>query len=127
MENESVNKESALNVLGNELVECGKDPLTGFYRDGCCNTGPLDSGTHTVCAVMTEDFLTYTKSKGNDLTTPMPVYNFPGLKPNDRWCLCVRRWKEALEAGYAPKVILEATHIKSLDVVTLDQLKEHAS
>lgn len=116
---------AALNVLGTDLKTCGKDPMTGFYRDGCCNTGPLDSGTHTVCAVMTEAFLTYTKSQGNDLSTPIPAYNFPGLKAGDRWCLCVSRWKQAYEAGCAPQVILEATHIKSLQVVTLEQLKEH--
>lgn len=94
---------TALNVLGNKLEECGQDPVTGFYRDGCCNSGPQDSGTHTVCAVMTEDFLAFTKSRGNDLSTPIPAYGFQGLKPGDRWCLCVSRWKEAYEAKCPPK------------------------
>ena len=116
-------KEIALNVLGTPLVKCSTDPMTGFYRDGCCNTSPMDSGTHTVCAVMTEEFLTYTKSQGNDLSTALPAYDFPGIKPHDRWCLCVKRWKQAYEAGCAPKVILEASHAKSLEVVMLEHLK----
>lgn len=124
MSTSPTDKEVALNVLGTPLIECGKAPLTGFYRDGCCNTGSLDSGTHTVCAVMTEEFLLFTKSKGNDLSTPLPYYDFPGLKPKDRWCLCVLRWKQAYEAGCAPKVILAATHAKTLETVTLEQLSE---
>ena len=117
--------ESQLNVFGELLIPCGTSPMTGFYRDGCCNTGPMDTGTHTVCAVMTEDFLAYTKSMGNDLSTPIPAYSFPGLKPGDRWCLCVNRWKEAYEAGYAPRVILEATNIKTLETVTIEELSIH--
>ncbi len=119
-------QETSFNVFGEPLIACSTEPLTGFYRDGCCNTGPLDAGTHTVCAVMTEEFLTYTKSKGNDLSTPIPAYNFLGLKANDKWCLCVKRWKEALEAGCAPKVILEATHEKSLTVVKMEELVKHS-
>lgn len=118
-------EESQQNVFGNPLIPCSTDPMTGFYRDGCCNTGPMDSGTHTVCAVMTEDFLAYTKSMGNDLSSPRPEYNFPGLKSGDRWCLCVNRWKEALDVGFAPRVILEATNIKTLETVSLESLKEH--
>ena len=100
--------------------------MTGFYRAGCCNTGPDDSGTHVVCAIMTEDFLRYTRSRGNDLSTPSPRYNFPGLKPGDGWCLCVLRWLEAERAGMAPKVVLEATHKKALSVVPLEKLREYA-
>ena len=105
---------------------CSADPLTGFFRDGCCNTGSSDSGTHTVCAVMTEAFLQFTKSRGNDLSTPLPAYHFPGLKPGDKWCLCVNRWKEAMMAGCAPSVVLEATNHKTLTVVSLEELKRHA-
>lgn len=115
-----------LNVFGEPLIPCSTDPMTGFFRDGCCNTGFLDMSSHTVCAVMTEEFLSFTKAKGNDLSTPNPTYNFPGLKPGDRWCLCVSRWKEAFEAGYAPKVILEATHEKSLTVVKMEDLIKHS-
>ncbi|MEM0942136.1 MAG: DUF2237 domain-containing protein [Bacteroidota bacterium] len=111
------------NVLGTPLIPCSKAPLTGFFRDGCCSTGPLDLGTHTVCAIMTEDFLAYTKSKGNDLSTPRSDYNFPGLKPGDKWCLCVNRWKEAYDAQKAPKVILEATNEKSLEYIPFEILK----
>ena len=114
------------NVLGEPLQECGRDPLTGFYRDGCCETGPDDHGTHVVCAVMTAEFLAFTKGRGNDLSTPRPSLRFPGLAPGDRWCLCVSRWKEALDAGVAPPVVLEATHRKALDVVSLDDLRAHA-
>ena len=119
-------EDTSLNVLGTPLGVCGTSPVTGFYRDGCCNTGPNDVGSHTVCAIVTDDFLEFTKSRGNDLSTPMPLYNFPGLKAGDRWCLCVRRWKEAYDHGKAPGVVLEATHRKSLEVVTLEQLKEHS-
>lgn len=114
------------NVLGENLQICCTDPMTGFYRDGTCNTGPNDFGSHVVCAEMTEEFLTYTKAQGNDLSTPVPMYQFPGLKPGDRWCLCVTRWKEAYEAGVAPNVVLEATHEAALTVVSLESLKEHA-
>jgi hypothetical protein len=114
------------NVLGGALIACSISPLTGFYRDGCCKTGADDAGTHTVCAQMTEEFLTYTKSKGNDLSTAIPAYDFPGLKVGDFWCLCAIRWKEALLVGKAPKVKLEATHEKTLEFVSLKDLKENA-
>lgn len=116
----------AKNVLGGTLETCSTDPMTGFYRDGCCHTGAGDMGRHVVCAQMTEAFLRYTRAQGNDLSTPMPTYNFPGLKPGDRWCLCASRWKEALDDGVAPPIILEATHAAALDYVSLEQLKEHA-
>src|ERR1700721_2675352 len=102
------------NVLGGELEPCGIDPLTGFYRDGCCNTGPEDLGVHTVCTKVTGEFLTFSKAAGNDLSTPRPEYGFPGLQPGDQWCLCAPRWAEAYEAGVAPPVVLEATHASSL-------------
>lgn len=117
---------TASNVLGTPLIPCGFDPLTGFYRDGCCNTGGDDTGLHLVCSEVTEEFLQFSKARGNDLVTPVPQWNFPGLKSGDRWCLCVVRWKEALEHGVAPPVILEATHISTLEFVTLDELNEHA-
>ena len=113
-------------VLGGRLESCSDDPLTGFYRDGCCSTGPEDVGSHTVCAVMTAEFLRFSKARGNDLSTPVPEYGFPGLRPGDRWCLCASRWKEALDAGMAPKVILEATHISMLEFATIEELREHA-
>ena len=116
----------AKNVIGTELQTCSTDPMTGFYRDGCCNTGADDTGLHTVCAVMTDDFLLFTASRGNDLSTPVPAYGFPGLKAGDRWCLCVERWREALDAGHAPPVVLEATHISALEFVDLDDLKSNA-
>ena len=115
-----------LNVLGTELEPCGMSPVTGFYRDGCCNTGPNDIGTHTVCAVVTDEFLEFSKSRGNDLTTARPEFNFPGLKDGDKWCLCALRWKEALENNCAPKVVLEATNEKTLDVISMDQLIKYA-
>ena len=120
-------EKSAKNVFGESLKECSKEPLTGFYRDGCCHTGPQDSGRHLVCAVMTDEFLDFSMEMGNPLKTPMPQYNFPGLKSGDQWCLCALRWKEAYDAGVAPKVNLEATNEKVLDFVTMDQLLEHAS
>ena len=116
----------ARNVLGGELQSCSLDPVTGFFRNGCCETGPHDLGLHTVCAVMTAEFLAYSKAAGNDLSTPVPDYAFPGLKPGDRWCLCAPRWKEALDAGAAPKVVLEATHEETLAIVTLGILRDHA-
>jgi uncharacterized protein (DUF2237 family) len=116
----------ALNVLGGELLTCSTSPMTGFYRDGCCNTDLQDAGTHTVCAQMTERFLTFTKTRGNDLATPRPEFQFPGLKPGDFWCLCALRWREALEAGLAPKVKLSATHAKTLEFVSLEELQNHA-
>lgn len=117
----------ARNVLGTELETCSMDPMTGFFRDGCCNTGRDDEGMHLVCAEMTEQFLAFSKSRGNDLSTPMPHYDFPGLMEGDRWCLCVLRWKEAYDAGMAPKVNLRATHISTLEFVDLDVLKEYAT
>ena len=113
------------NVLGGPLQECGRSPLTGFYRDGCCETGPDDVGTHVVCAVMTAAFLDFTKARGNDLSTPRPEFGFPGLKPGDRWCLCASRWAEAHEAGLAPPAVLEATHRRALGAVPLDALRAH--
>jgi uncharacterized protein (DUF2237 family) len=116
----------ARNVLGEELVPCSLDPVTGFFRNGCCETGPHDVGMHTVCAVMTADFLAYSKSVGNDLSTPRPDLGFDGLKPGDRWCLCAPRWKEALDAGAAPQVVLESTHEETLAIVPLGVLKDYA-
>jgi uncharacterized protein (DUF2237 family) len=117
---------SPRNVLGGPLEECSRDPLTGFYRDGCCRTGPDDVGRHLVCARVTAAFLAFSKSRGNDLSTPVPQYGFPGLKPGDQWCLCAERWKEAYDAGMAPKVVLRATHVRTLDYVPLEALLEYA-
>ena len=117
----------ALNVLGGELQPCSLDPVTGFFRNGCCETGPEDVGMHTVCAVMTAEFLAFSASVGNDLSTPAPAYGFAGLQPGDRWCLCAPRWKEALDAGAAPKLVLEATHEETLAIVPLGVLKDHAA
>ena len=114
------------NVLGTELQACCYEPKTGFYRDGLCRTGPEDVGTHVVCAIMTAEFLKYSKAQGNDLSTPMPMYQFPGLKPGDKWCLCAARWKESLEDGMAPPVDLAATHHAALNHVTLEDLKANA-
>lgn len=116
----------ALNILGETLEPCCFDPMTGFYRDGHCNTGEDDIGRHTVCVVMTEGFLRFSKSRGNDLATPRPEFGFPGLRPGDRWCLCAERWKEAHDAGTAPRVVLSATHIESLSVIPIGDLKSHA-
>ncbi|MDJ0601429.1 MAG: DUF2237 domain-containing protein [Crocosphaera sp.] len=115
----------AKNVLGTDLKLCCNNPITGYYRDGYCRTGGQDFGVHVVCAQVTAEFLTFTKQQGNDLSTPIPAYDFPGLKPGDRWCLCASRWQEAKEAGVAPPVILEATHMRALEVVSLDELKEY--
>lgn len=117
---------TALNVLGGPMEACSFSPLTGYFRDGCCNTDEADRGTHVVCAKVTSEFLTYSASRGNDLTTPRPEHRFAGLQPGDRWCLCAVRWKEALAAGKAPPVILQATHAKALELVTLTQLQLHA-
>lgn len=114
------------NVLGGELMACCFAPLTGFFRDGSCRTGPKDVGTHVVCTKVSASFLAFSKARGNDLTTPMPEYRFAGLKPGDKWCLCVLRWREALQAGAAPPVLLSATHEKALEIVSLDDLKQHA-
>ncbi|MGA9379994.1 MAG: DUF2237 domain-containing protein [Phormidium sp.] len=116
----------ARNVLGGDLQTCCTSPMTGFYRDGKCNTGAGDMGAHIVCAQLTEEFLTFSKKRGNDLSTPVPAFNFPGLKPGDRWCLCALRWKEALDAGVAPPVILSSTHASSVEYVSLNELKAHA-
>jgi uncharacterized protein (DUF2237 family) len=118
--------EHARNVLGERLQSCSEAPVTGFFRDGCCNTGPEDIGVHTVCALMTAEFLEFSRSHGNDLSTPMPEMGFSGLKPGDRWCLCAARWKEALEAGKAPRVVLTATHEATLEIVALADLKKYA-
>jgi uncharacterized protein (DUF2237 family) len=117
---------SARNVLGGPLMLCSAEPITGFFRDGCCNTGPNDLGSHTVCVVMTAEFLAFSAKSGNDLSTPMPEYGFPGLKPGDRWCLCAPRWQEAFNAGQAPRVVLQATHEGALDYTKLSNLKRYA-
>lgn len=114
------------NVLGEPLATCGVDPVTGFYRDGCCNTGPEDLGAHTVCAEVSEAFLHYTASQGNDLRTPNPSAGFPGLKSGDRWCLCAARWQEARRAGCAPRVYLAATHEGTLEIVPFEDLRRYA-
>ncbi len=114
------------NVLGGPLIPCSTDPLTGFYRDGKCNVGPDDIGCHAVCCVVTEEFLAFSRASGNDLSTPMPVYGFPGLKQGDRWCVCAGRWKEALDAGYACPIILEATSEAALQYVSRAILEEYA-
>ena len=116
----------ARNVLGGKLGVCSTDPMTGFYRDGCCNTGGGDYGAHLVCAQVTEEFLVFSQSRGNDLSTPVPMFNFPGLKPGDRWCLCASRWKEALDAGVAPPIVLSSTHASALEYVSLSELKQYA-
>jgi len=113
------------NVLGTALQTCSVSPMTGFTRNGCCETGPEDAGSHTVCALMTEEFLAFSISRGNDLSTPRPEYGFQGLVAGGRWCVCAARWLEASEAGFAPPVILESTHIKCLDIITLADLKYH--
>ncbi len=118
--------EQALNVLGQPLAPCSLDPLTSFYRDGCCNTDYEDTGIHTVCVRVTAQFLAFSRRVGNDLSTPMPQYGFPGLKPGDQWCLCAGRWKEALDAGVAPPVVLAATHEETLAIVALEDLRRHA-
>jgi hypothetical protein len=117
---------TARNVLGGELKSCSEQPLTGFLRDGCCNTTSDDHGAHTVCAEMTAQFLAFSQQAGNDLSTPRPEFAFPGLRPGDRWCLCASRWVEAHEAGKAPRVVLEATHERTLDYVPLAVLKRFA-
>jgi len=116
----------AKNVLGDTLQTCSQQPLTGFYRDGCCNTGPEDAGRHIVCAVVTPDFLEFSRSRGNDLVTPAPQYGFPGLKPGDRWCLCVDRWVEAFQAGKAPWIVLRATHESVREVIPVEILNQYA-
>lgn len=119
-------KIASVNVLGGRLQTCSTAPMTGFWRDGCCNTGPADRGRHTVCAIVSEGFLAFSKDRGNDLSTPRPEYGFEGLKPGDRWCLCVDRWAEALAAGMAPPVVLDATHEAALKTVSLKDLRAYA-
>jgi uncharacterized protein len=117
---------TAKNVLGGPLQTCSMKPLTGFYRDGCCNTGAEDEGLHTICCQVTAEFLAHQQFIGNDLTTPFPMYGFPGLVPGDRWCVCITRWKQSLEAGFACPVVLEATHMHALEYVDLEDLQRHA-
>lgn len=118
--------ESSLNVLGEPLQPCSSDPLTGFYRDGCCNTGAEDQGSHTVCVIVNAEFLALSKYLGNDLSTPRPEFRFPGLKPGDRWCLCAARFLQAAQEFAAPQVVLDATHAKATEIVPLDLLQAHA-
>lgn len=115
------------NVFGEALVTCGEDPVTGFFRDGCCNTSDDDVGSHTVCVQVTQEFLEFSRFRGNDLSTPRPEFGFPGLKPGDRWCLCAERWREAHAAGMAPRVFLQSTHKRALDVVPLAVMKQFAA
>ncbi len=117
----------SVNVLGEPLESCSDEPKTGFFRDGCCNTSTQDVGSHTVCAQVTAEFLAFSKSKGNDLSTPRPEFGFAGLRPGDRWCLCAARWAEALEAGAAPRVYLLGTHQRALEIVSLEDLRAHAT
>ena len=116
----------AKNVLGTDLQACSEEPLTGFYRDGCCRTGADDVGVHVICARVTDEFLAFSAGRGNDLVTPRPEFLFPGLKAGDQWCLCAARWQEALDAGVAPPVVLESTHISALEFLNLDDLVRHA-
>ena len=120
-------REPDINVAGGKLLECSADPLTGFYRDGCCGTGPEDAGSHTVAAVLTEEFLAFSRQAGNDLSTPRPEFGFPGLEAGERWCVCAGRWLEAQRAGVAPPVVLAATHQRALDVIPIELLLEHAA
>ena len=122
-----MSRDPDVNVVGGDLLPCSAEPLTGFYRDGCCSTGPEDVGSHTVCAVMTEDFLAFSRLAGNDLSTPVPEWGFPGLKAGDRWCVCAARWLEAHHAGNAPPVVLGATHARALEVVPIEVLTARAA
>jgi uncharacterized protein (DUF2237 family) len=122
-----VDRDPDVNVVGGELLPCSSDPVTGFFRNGCCSTGPADAGSHTVCALMTADFLDFSRSAGNDLSTPRPEWGFPGLEPGDRWCVCAARWLEAYRAGCAPPVVLGATHAKALEIVPIEALTAHAA
>jgi len=121
-----MSEEQQKNVFGEPIASCSEAPVTGFYRNGCCDTGPEDVGSHTVCSVMTDAFLDFTKSAGNDLSTPIPEYGFHGLKAGDRWCLCAARWKQAFDAGSAPRVVLSATNEAALEIVPLEDLKRYA-
>ncbi len=118
--------EESTNVLGEPLKPCSNSPLTGFFRDGCCNTGPLDKGRHTVCVLVTADFLEFSKTRGNDLSTPIPEFGFAGLKPGDRWCLCADRWAEADAFDAAPMVVLESTHLNTLETIPFSILRKNA-
>ena len=118
--------DAKINVLGEPLVPCSEEPVTGFFRDGCCNTSPEDLGRHVVCVRVTTEFLDFSRSRGNDLSTPLPEYGFPGLQPGDQWCLCAARWQEALQANAAPRVVLQSTHAAALQVVKLADLKKFA-
>ncbi|MCW8126264.1 DUF2237 family protein [Microbulbifer halophilus] len=118
--------EDSVNVFGDPLQACSLDPVTGFFRDGCCNTNEQDLGSHTVCVEMTEEFLQFSRSRGNDLGTPVPEFGFPGLKPGNRWCLCAARWLEAQEADAAPRVYLQRTHVKALEIIPLKLLRQYA-
>ena len=120
-------REPDVNVVGGELQPCSLEPLTGFFRDGCCATGPEDLGSHTVCALMTEEFLEFSRLAGNDLSTPQPAWGFPGLRPGDRWCVCAARWLEAHRAGCAPPVVLGATHASALEVIPIETLTARAA
>jgi uncharacterized protein (DUF2237 family) len=122
-----MDREEDVNVVGGELQPCSLDPLTGFYRDGCCATGPEDAGSHTVCAIVTEEFLEFSALAGNDLSTPRPQWGFPGLSPGDRWCVCAARWLEAYDAGCAPGVVLGATHARAAELIPIDALIGHAA
>jgi len=115
-----------INVLGSELQPCSRDPLTGYYRTGCCENHGDDPGLHVVCVIVTDEFLAFSKAVGNDLSTPMPQHGFPGLVDGDQWCLCASRWQEALDAGVAPKVLLESTHVSALEWSSLADLTEHS-
>jgi hypothetical protein len=119
--------EPSRNVLGGPLKPCGTRPLTGFFRDGCCNTGEEDAGSHTVCVEVTDEFLAFSRAAGNDLSTPRPAFGFPGLEPGDRWCVCAARWLEACDAGFAPPVVLASTHEAALQIVPLEALREHGT
>ena len=121
-----MSEEDQLNIFNEPLEACSFDPVTGFFRSGCCETSELDKGSHTVCAIMTEEFLQFSKSKGNDLSTPVPAFDFPGLNSGDRWCLCAARWLEAYEANSAPSIIAKATHIRALEIIPMEVIKEFA-
>ncbi|MEO1207101.1 MAG: DUF2237 domain-containing protein [Pseudomonadota bacterium] len=126
-QNRSERETAQDNVFGEPMALCSTNPMTGFFRNGCCDTAANDVGTHTVCAILTDEFLSFSKSRGNDLSTPRPEFGFPGLKAGDRWCLCALRWKEAFDAGHAPKVVLQATNIATLNLIPLADLKAHAA
>tara|TARA_B100001175_G_scaffold274713_1_gene249148 strand:- start:122 stop:499 length:378 start_codon:yes stop_codon:yes gene_type:complete len=121
-----MSEEDQLNIFNEPLEACSFDPVTGFFRSGCCETSEQDTGSHTVCAIMTEEFLQFSKSKGNDLSTPVPAFDFPGLNSGDRWCLCAARWLEAYEANSAPSIIAKATHIRALEIIPMEVIKEFA-